>query len=126
MSLPISSIASIASAARLAQGIAGGVSQALGFHEVLADDSSAGSAELLGRLAKAMRDRLADAKIDPAEVPLIRITAQGALRVEGQHPRAAEIESILNADQGVRSLAGQAAGSASADGLTLRLADANI
>jgi len=126
LSLPISTIASIAAATRLAQGIAGGVSEAMGFHEILTADESANPSELLNRLTDAIRGRLVDAGIDVNQVPEISLMSDGAIRVEGRHQQAAEIESILNADQEIRSLSERSVAASGAGDLTIRLADANI
>ena len=130
MTPPISTIGAVAGAAKLAQGIAKGigrgVSEAIGFHDVLSGGEQPSSAQRATDLIEAIEDRLSSAGIDVNQQLPIGVTDDGKIRLEADHPRAAEIELLLNSDQRIGELASHLAGTAEANGLTIRGGQGNI
>jgi hypothetical protein len=130
LSLPISTIGAVAGAAKIAQGIASGisrgVSEAIGFHDVLSGGEQPSPAVRATGLVEAIEDRLSRAGIDVNQELPIRVTDDGKIRVEADHPRAAEIELLLNSDPQIGNLAGHLSGTAEANGLTIRGDQGNI
>ena len=123
MSLPIHQAVLIQGATRLAANVASRVGQAIGFDEILrgsdstsqgqaanpnstldashsATDSSLveGEATLIDQIADRVRRLLQSAGIDPNPVRQLTVEKGGVIRVAEEHPRSAEIESLLNAD----------------------------
>ena len=111
--LPFGSVAAIRGAAHLAQGAAHQLGQAFGFDEVLRSGGDvAGPAKsaqtLLAELTESIRRRLADVVGMPAN-PAVQLSvhADGELTVDGNHPRAAQIEAVLSEDPKLRQTARQ-------------------
>ena len=127
---PISTIGAVVGAAKIAQGIASGisrgVSEAIGFHDVLSGGDQPSSVERASGLVAAIEDRLSKAGIDVNQELPIGVTDDGKIRVEADHPRAAEIELLLNSDQQIGELSRQLAGTAEASGLTIQTNQGNI
>lgn len=105
MSLPIPPTTLILGAAKLAQGVASRVGQAIGFDDVLhgtdsVDDSIITNDALTDQLVDSIRARLVQSGLidsggEPNQTLQLSVQQDGALRVEGGHPRAAEIEALL-------------------------------
>lgn len=113
-------------AAKLAQGFAQGVSQAIGFHDVLSKPNPAETSDVLSQLTELIQQRLSDSGIQVNQELPIRITTDGKLRVDGDHPRAAEIESVLDADPQITLLASRLARLGKVSGLTIPIDQGNI
>ncbi len=130
MNLPISTIGAVAGAAKLAQevaaGISRGVSEAMGFHEVLKQGDTPDAETLATELVQKIENRLSESGILVNQDLPIQVTDDGQLRIEIDHERAAEIESILKSDREIGEIAKRLAGSESATGLTIRTDRANI
>ncbi len=126
MNLPISAAAAVIGAAKLAQGIAQGVSGAIGFHDVLSQPSEAETGEALQQLTEAIGQRLSGAGIEVNQELPIGVTDDGQLRVDSNHPRAAEIESLLNSDDQITAAARRIALSGSVSVLTIPAGTGNI
>ncbi len=110
MSLPIPSTTLILGAAKFAQSVASRVGQAIGFEDVLHgvdavdEDSASNVAALSDELVDAIRARLLQSGLIQTDGGLnqtlqLGVKQDGALRVEGDHPRAAEIEALLASNQ---------------------------
>ena len=99
----------IGGASRFAARIADRVGDAIGFDKVLRDGADEKPAEnpqqILGQLVQAIRDRLGQLGVNPNQMLELSVTQQGRIRVDGNHRRAAEIESVLNGDPQLVSLA---------------------
>ena len=130
MSLPLQTIGAVAEAAKIAQGIsrgvARGVSDAMGFHAVLSEPGSADDVQAAADLIEKIRDRLAQLGVEVNQDLPIGISTNGQLQIEGEHPRAAEIESVLNSDEQISQLVGRLSASQQASGLTIAAAQGNI
>lgn len=118
MSLSIPHAVLIRAATRLAGDVANRIGQTIRFDDVLRGDdvsaplnpletqpplekpSAAGrqSAGLREELTAAVQTRLSDSGIKAGETLQLSVTNEGRLSVEGNHPRAGEIESLLNSD----------------------------
>ena len=120
LSFPLANVALIRSAAQIATGVAGRVSQAIGFDEILqgatadaTDDVSAndsvGAADLKRHLTDAIRQELAKHSIDLNHPLELRVHHDGSLRMDGNHPQGAEVEALLNSDPASVRLAGELA-----------------
>jgi hypothetical protein len=110
----------------IASGISRGVSEAIGFHDVLSGGDQPSSAERATDLVEAIEDRLSKAGIDVNQPLPIGVSDAGKIRVEADHPRAGEIELLLNSDQQISELASHLAGTAEANGLTIGNGQGNI
>lgn len=119
MSFPITP-ATIAGAAGAATQLARGVSQSLNFDQVLRGSEAAGEASgdgddasgpspssLLTSTIDQVRRLLGQAGIEPNPPVQLRVGNGGKLLVTGDHPRAAEIESVLAGDEPLARLAGE-------------------
>ena len=126
LSLPISTAAAVVGAVKLAQGIAQGVSQAIGFHDVLSETSAGDASDSLEQLTQSIQQRLSDSGIQVNQELPIRITEDGQLRVDGDHPRAAEIEAVLNSDRQITESAKRLTAPGSVSGLTIPIDKGNI
>lgn len=149
LNLSLSTIGAALGAAKMAhkvgQGIARhigqGVSDAVGFDELLKapDAANVGSSspdsigsDSIGTeasaqsLSEAILHRLTALGIDVNQELAIEVSNDGQIQVLGEHLQAAEIESILNADQQIRQIAKQLAGTDTANGLTIRTNQENI
>lgn len=116
MSFPINP-ATVTAAARIATGVAGRIGDALSFDQVLHGDAASGDAAAaagatkvaprdasgwLERAVTRVRELLGGAGI-PVDRPLqLEPGPAGDLRVHGDHPRAAAIESVLAGDGELR------------------------
>ena len=120
LSFSLAHVALVRGAAQLATGVAGRVSQAIGFDDILhgTDAETAGgqatpvvasASELKGQLTDGIRLELAKRSINLNQPLELRVHQDGSLRVEGDHPRAAEIEALLNSDGDAVRLAGELA-----------------
>ena len=99
LSLPIPTAALIRGATILAGEVAQRVGQAIGFDEVLR--SGAGEVNvtaLTDQLVQAVGAKLAESGIAVNRPLRLSVQRDGTLRVEGDHPRAAEIEARLAFD----------------------------
>ena len=116
MSFSLAHVALIRTAAQLATGVADRVSEAIGFEEILQQKpSEAGGGEAspngpsLGdrvrELADAIRSKLAKHAIEVNRGLRVIVQQNGRLGVGGDHPRVAEIESLLRADRTIDRLA---------------------
>ncbi len=114
MSLPIPPTTLILGAAKLAQGVASRVGQAIGFDDVLhgthAVDDGITNDALMGQLVDSIRTRLVqsglmDAGGEPNQTLQLSVQQDGGLRVLGAHPRAAEIEALLGSTPQIVSTA---------------------
>ncbi len=107
MSFPISNAAVIRGATQLAGEVANRVSQAVGFNDVLRGAEDTGQTgeldfkSLLKKLSADLRERIEGLGIgvETNHGVNISVHAGGKFRVDSNHPRAAEIESVLNADK---------------------------
>lgn len=113
MNLPIPTAALIRGATLLAGEVAQRVGQAIGFDEVLSGAEPANLTALTDQLVQSAGAKLAEAGIAVNQPLRLSVREDGGLRVEGDHPRAAEIEAILAMDD---SLARQARDLAAAGG----------
>lgn len=103
LSLPIPSTTLILGAAKLAHGVASRVGQAIGFEDVLHGgvDSVGSVAGLTDQLADSIREHLNRSGLRPMvgggpnQALQLSVKPDGTLIVEGDHPRAAEIEALL-------------------------------
>ena len=120
LSLSIPSATLSLGAARLAQDVAGRVGQAIGFDEVLhgnapvQEDGAASVAGLSEDLVDSIRSRLLQSGLiqlggGPNQSLQLRVQQDGALRVAGDHPRAAEIEALLASSPQIVERAGRLA-----------------
>ena len=110
MSLPISQAALIQGAATLASNVAGRVGQAIGFDQVLrggdANPSNPSTMASTKQDAESLREKITEdirRRLKAAGIPTnqelrFRISNRGDIHVDESQPRAAEIESVLNAD----------------------------
>ena len=123
MSFSLAQVALIRTAAQLATGVADRVSEAIGFDEILHQQSSeaGGGAESSGapsladrvrELADAIRSKLAKHAIEVNRGLRVIVQQDGRLGVGGDHPRVAEIESLLRQDSSIDRLAAALAGEA--------------
>ncbi len=110
----------------IARHISQGVSETIGFHDVLKETGSATPEATTQELTDAIASRLTAAGINVNQDLAIHVSDDGQLRVEGEHVRAAEIESILNSDEQIRMIAQRLAGTEAANGLTIRTDQENI
>ncbi|MGI9471577.1 MAG: hypothetical protein ACR2NZ_08615 [Rubripirellula sp.] len=109
MSLPISHAVLIQGATRLASNVAGRVGQAIGFDEILRGESASGTkpsatpdAGTLHEKITTQVQRILEAAGIVMNQPMsLRVGKEGDIHVAGDHPRAAEMESLLNADGGL-------------------------
>jgi hypothetical protein len=124
LSFPITP-ATIAGAAGAATQLARGISQSLNFDQVLrggeaaaeanvdgGDPSGPSPSSLLAETVEQVRRLLGQAGIESNPPVQLRVGNDGQLLVSGDHPRAAEIESVLAANERLGRFAGelQAAG----------------
>lgn len=107
LSLPIPTALLIRGATSLASEVASRVGQAIGFDDVLQGGAASGAniTALTDQLVQAVNIQLSNSGIAVNQPLRLSVNVDGALRVEGEHPRAAEIEAILAFDE---SLARQA------------------
>ena len=116
MSLPISNIAIIHGATRIATHVAGRVGKAMGFDEILSGgdaaqvdsapnndetqhaDASRDIVVLRDRLTQQIRSLLKDAGISVNPELQFSVDQQNNFRVDAHHSHAAEIEAVLNGD----------------------------
>lgn len=113
MSLPLSPITTFLGAAKLAQQTARGISQAVDFDEVLQSASPSEIGSMVAKLTDSIRQRLSKFGVTANPPLTVGLQERGELTIEDDHPQAAEIEAILNADpqltaaaQRLRSLGG--------------------
>ena len=109
MNLPIQTAALIKDATRFAGELASRARHVVGFDEVLHDPQDAKAAVRPEEFAESVRIRLADAGIPLAANQTLNIGVQhdGTMQVDSDHPRAAQIETILNGDPSLASKARQ-------------------
>ncbi len=121
MSLPIPSTTLILGAAKFAQGVASRVGQAIGFDDVLhgvdavnEDGVGGDAAALSNELVDSVRTRLMQSGLiqtggGPNQALQLSVKQDGTLRVEGDHPRAAEIEALLASNKQIADIASKLA-----------------
>jgi hypothetical protein len=108
LSLPIPTAALIRGATSFASDVASRVGQAIGFDDVLRGvnvDHGKNAQALADQLVQAVGTRLSDSGIDVNQPLRLSVMANGSLRVEGNHARAAEIEALLASDQALATAA---------------------
>ena len=107
LNFSLASVALVRSATQLATGVAGKMSQAIGFDEILQrtpteavgeeiPSAKASAADLKKRLTDSIRSELAKRSIHLNQRLELRVHPDGSLRVDGNPPRGAEIEALLN------------------------------
>ena len=137
MSLSIPSATLILGAARLAQGVASRVGQAIGFEDVLhgADapqqTESGEPSALSTQLVEAIRSRLFQSGLismdgGPNQSLQLGVNQDGTLRVSGDHPRAAEIEALLASSPSIVETAGKLAQSGEVSEITIDLTSPSV
>lgn len=119
------------SATQLATGVAGRVSEAIGFDEILQRapaesevapvQDAAAADELKQQLTDRIRLKLAKHSIDLNQGVELRVNQDGSMRVEGNHPQGAEIEALLNSDPDSARLAGELAKTSGANQISIDL-----
>ena len=136
MSSPVSTAAAAVGAAKLAQGImrsvANGVGEAMGFHDVLRQDTPSDAPKVTKQnLIDSVRNRLKSADVGVNHPIEISLSERGQIQVEGNHPHGATIESLLNQDASISMLASKLASQLDGPtrmsiGLTTSSAEVNI
>ncbi len=132
MSFSLASVALVRSATQLATGVAGRVSQAIGFDEILhrtppeavggeSPPVDASADELKRQLTDGIRLELAKHSINLNQRLELRVHEDGSLRVDGNHPRGAEIEALLNSDPNTVRLAGELAQASGSNRISIDL-----
>ena len=131
LSFSLAHVALIRTAAQLATGVARGVGEAVGFDEILhrttaetpvdgvdgppqglSDGNGLSIADLTRKLTETIRSELSKHAIGLNQPLALRVRQDRKLNVEGDHPRAAAIEAILNSLPEVLELAGKVVGNA--------------
>ncbi len=117
MSLPLQTVGGILGAAAIAKSAVRQVGQAISFDQILngpASNGESGSslADLLSNLTAAIHDRLAAmglAEIGSTANQLgeLNVLSDGQILVNGDHPRAAEIEASLSSDRAISDIVTQ-------------------
>ena len=117
MSFSLAHVALIRTAAQLATGVADRVSEAIGFDEILHQQPSEATGggqtspavpslgDRVRELADAIRSKLAKHAIEVNRGLRVIVQQDGRLGVGGDHPRVAEIESLLRSDRTIDRLA---------------------
>jgi hypothetical protein len=116
LSLPIPTVALIRGATSIASQVAHRVGQAIGFDDVLRGGNSEPGVNvtaLTDQLVQTVGAKLSESGIAVNRPLRLSVQGDGTLRVEGDHPRAAEIEALLASDE---SLAQQVRGLTAAGG----------
>ncbi len=124
MTFPINPT-TVAAAARLATDVAGRIGEAVSFDQILnspdpasepdqlaategstpADRSKAGGGWLEQTIAR-IRDLFSGAGVEPDRPVTLAADPEGQLQFRDDHPRAAELESLLASDRELRQLVG--------------------